>query len=287
MADDAAAIDPWLIRWGLRNPQALPGSRYNQVWAVDQSSGGRAVLKLGDPTARRREAAALRCWQGDGATTLLAAHGPALLTSYVQHTATATALRDDDATAAVGAVMAKLHRASVASPIGLVGGPGLPSVAELPDVSQLRLDLAWLRTQRGPQLPADLVAAASARLDELLAPPTRRVVLHGDLHHENILLSAAGPMAIDPHGWVGDPHFDAASLLANPHGEMGSHPNPERLARRRAGIIAEACDLDIGRLLDWTLVGCVIAEIWCLQDHQVPHGAPLRLAQALHGSEAG
>ncbi|MBV6457890.1 MAG: hypothetical protein HONBIEJF_01010 [Fimbriimonadaceae bacterium] len=43
------------------------------------------------------------------------------------------------------------------------------------------------------------------------------VFLHGDLHHENLLLSEAdGWVTIDPKGLVGDPAFEAIAWLRNP-----------------------------------------------------------------------
>ena len=263
----------------------VPGSRYNKVWQVQRSDGRPAVLKVGDPLARRREAAALRCWTGDGAAELLAADGPALLSGFVAHTSTVAALADDDATAAVAQVMSRLHRAEVASATASITGGILPSIDELPDVSGLGFDFRWLREQPNTPIDTSVLDAAERQLAWLVDTTQRRVVLHGDLHHDNLLVTDAGPVAIDPHGWLGDPHFDAASLMANPFGEFSRHAQPLALARRRAMIIAETCGLDIDRLLQWTFVGAVIAEIWCLQDHGVLHGAPLRLAQDVLSGE--
>ncbi len=277
--------EPWMLRWALRDAVPIPGSRYNKVWLVHRSDGRPAVLKVGDPLARRREAAALRCWTGDGAAELLAAEGPALLSDFVAHTSTVAALADDDATAAVAQAMSRLHRAEVASATASITGGVLPSIDELPDVSGLDFDFRWLRDQPDAPIETVVIDAAERQLAWLLDTTPRRVVLHGDLHHDNLLVTDVGPVAIDPHGWLGDPHFDAASLMANPFGEFSRHAQPLALARRRAMIIAETCGLDIDRLLQWTFVGAVIAEIWCLQDHGVLHGAPLRLAQDLLVSE--
>jgi len=52
---------------------------------------------------------------------------------------------------------------------------------------------------------------------ELCASATDRVVLHGDLHHDNILLATREAwLAIDPHGIVGDPGYEVGAPLFNP-----------------------------------------------------------------------
>jgi len=42
---------------------------------------------------------------------------------------------------------------------------------------------------------------------------TDRLLLHGDLHHENILLGKDGYCAIDPMGVIGDPVFDVSTFI--------------------------------------------------------------------------
>ena len=89
--------------------------------------------------------------------------------------------------------------------------------------------------------------------------------------------------AIDPRGWWGDPAFDTAAFMVNPHEGGLVRDHPERQARRRAAILAEITGLDRERILAWALAGAVIAELWCLEDHGFVQGGPLRLASALLG----
>jgi streptomycin 6-kinase len=92
--------------------------------------------------------------------------------------------------------------------------------------------------------------AASTAL-ELLAEPEEVVVLHGDIHHGNVLdFGPRGWLAIDPKGLVGERGFDHANLFCNP--DLASATAPGRLARQ-ATIVAEAARLDRRRLLRWIL----------------------------------
>jgi hypothetical protein len=37
----------------------------------------------------------------------------------------------------------------------------------------------------------------------------------------------------------------------------------------------------VNRLRAWGFVGCVIAELWMIESHDLVHGAPLAVAEAL------
>ena len=63
----------------------------------------------------------------------------------------------------------------------------------------------------------ELFQRADALRAELLSSIDQRVVLHGDLHHFNILrCDRGGWLAIDPKGLVGDRYFDVCQFLLNP-----------------------------------------------------------------------
>jgi streptomycin 6-kinase len=51
----------------------------------------------------------------------------------------------------------------------------------------------------------------------LLAEPREVGVLHGDLHHGNVLdFGVRGWLAIDPKGLLGERGFDFANIFTNP-----------------------------------------------------------------------
>jgi streptomycin 6-kinase len=107
------------------------------------------------------------------------------------------------------------------------------------------------------------------------------VVVHGDLHHDNVLRSGrAGWLAIDPHGWVGDPGFDAGPLLYN--------PDPGRAAddllapvSRRVEQLADGMDVPDERVVRWGFVAAMLSEVWSAEDGEAG-GRPLAVARLLH-----
>ena len=114
------------------------------------------------------------------------------------------------------------------------------------------------RDSGSSRLPDSVVRRAHDSATDLTVPSADDRVLHGDLHHQNVLrrlpaaaedTSAYGAptgydaqtswVAIDPHGWFGDPAFDTAALVAQPTRTIAETPDPAQLTRRRAAILAE------------------------------------------------
>ena len=141
--------------------------------------------------------------------TLLDVDGEVLVLERVVLGTSARGLPDDEATTAIADALTRLWRPP---PVGCT----------LPTVEQECAPLADSRAVR--TLPTLVVSAARDALDRLLSIPVAPMLLHGDLHHDNLLWSDdRGWAAIDPHGLVGDPAYDVGPLLLNP-GRATSSP---------------------------------------------------------------
>lgn len=233
------------------------------------------VVKVGDPLARHREALALMSYQGDAHARLLE-HDRDSGTLLIERVlpgddqAPLARLDDDSATARIAELLLALHARQEAQ-------PGLPALS---DIGQA------FAGPRDSRIPIDLRDRAQAQFVELVAGEGH-VVLHGDLHHLNVLNAGEGRVrAIDPHGWWGDPVFDTAAMLANPRGlvEGGDARGMDgrELARRwdrRVHILADITGFDVDRIQSWSFVACIIAELWMVESHDMVHGAPLALAE--------
>ena len=118
----------------------------------------------------------------------------------------------------------------------------------------------------GP-LPAPLVEQAEALFAELIASQAEPVLLHGDLHHFNILAARRQPwLAIDPKGVVGEPAYETGALLRNP-AEMLAGPHPGRILARRVDQLCEELDLDRERVRGWGVAQAVLSAYWSWEDH--------------------
>ena len=248
-------------RWSLRVEGPFPNLSYNWVAPALREDGAPAVLKLSFPGDKEleTEAAALAAFDGRGVCRLLRldlARG-AMLLERLQPGGPLTELGDDEeATAVAAGVMKKMWR-----PAPLDHG--------FPTVSDWSRGFERLRRRfdggTGP-MPEKLVVQAEALFEELLLSEGEPLLLHGDLHQENILSATRAPwLAIDPKGVVGEAAYETAALLHNPVGALEA-PEPKRLLGRRLDVLSGELGLDRARVRAWGLAQAVLAAYWRLED---------------------
>lgn len=93
-------------------------------------------------------------------------------------------------------------------------------------------------------------------------------MLHGDVHHQNILdFGSRGWLAIDPKRLRGERGFDYANLFCNPDVETAVAAG--RLARQ-VEVVVEAAGLERKRLLQWIVAWAGLSATWWLQDGEPP-----------------
>lgn len=243
--------------WSLTLAPPFPGIAINYVAPVTRADGTPCVLKvsrhIGDTGY---EIAALRLWDGDGAARLLEADravGALLLERAAPGTMlTAVAAQDDDAATDIAAHMLERLWRPVPEHHGL---------CQLDNwcVAYDRTRDALARGAGG--FPAALFRQADAVRHDLLADTVIPTVLHGDLHHYNILRARrAAWLAIDPKGLVGDPHFDICQFFRNPHAVSPA------VNRRRLDRFCTELGLDRERARAWCLVHAMLDACWDFED---------------------
>jgi streptomycin 6-kinase len=244
---------------------------------VTRKDGSPAVLKIG-PTGlgnQAMQAAALDAYAGHGAVRLLAydpQRGALLLEQAIPGTSAAALVPSDDAAATVAiiGVTLRLHHPP-ASPCPF------PNLA-----TQGKAFADRLHARRGDDvLPRRWVQQASGLLGELCASSPVKVLLHGDLHHDNVLQATREPwLALDPHGLVGDPGYETGALLYNPWPERRE---AELLALVPARIeqLAAGLNIPVERVIAWDFVKAVLSSVWTTQSGTMPHTRALDVAEML------
>ena len=248
-------------RWAIRVAEPFPGLTYNYVAPATRRDGAVAVLKLGVPNPElRSEAATLRLDGGRGYARLLEADeqvAALLLERVIPGTALVELADDDEATRVAASVMKRIWRRA-------------PDGSSFPTVGDWARGMARLRARfNGATGPFDreLVEEAERLYSQLLPTMSEPVVLHGDLHHMNILRGESDWLAIDPKGVVGEPVYEVGALLRNPFPEILSWPNAKDTFRRRVGILSEELGFDPRRIRDWAVAQGVLSAWWSYEDH--------------------
>ena len=100
----------------------------------------------------------------------------------------------------------------------------------------------------------------------LLETTTKKVLLHGDLHHDNIISHGNTWIAIDPQGFVGDPACDTGPFMRNPVEKMTDPSAHKDLLLRRAHTLGDQLHFDPRRVMAWGMIQAALAASWDFED---------------------
>ncbi|TCN50414.1 streptomycin 6-kinase [Rhodococcus sp. SMB37] len=207
--------------------------------------GQRGFVKVTNDPEELTGARALEKWAGNGAVRVLARQGNAVVLEYAGLPVRSVIPDDTAATTVLCAVAERLHSHT---PEGFDGFPTLQR---------------WF---------SSLFADTDSRFDHireiadrLLGRSDRPVLLHGDLHHDNVLYTPRrGWLAIDPKGLAGPREFDYCNIFTNPtpHVAVGRFDS-------RVKAIADTAGIDPVDLLRWIACWGALSGIWHLEDGEV------------------
>ena len=271
MASPTPGMEAWLDsipslveaaaeRWSLTVLPAFDGLSYNYVAPAVRADGTLCVLKVSFPSVDfDHELGATRAFDGRMCARLLEANPDTATTllELVEPGAMLHTLGDDEAEVSVAAAIMR----------GLRCPP--PEGHDFPRARD------WLAAALAPDaLPGRKremrwIPRALDRIAEIAADAEPEYLLHGDLHHMNILSGRREPwLAIDPHGVVGDAAWEIAPFLFNNLEHIAKADRP-RVIRRRADQFAEELALDRARVYAWSAVRCIQSAFWSLVDGHI------------------
>ncbi len=157
--------------------------------------------------------------------------------------------KDNDAINIVCACLKRLHQAP------------LPKEQQFPHIND------WLKAlDQELDIPISYLNKARKLRNELIISSAPDILLHGDLHHDNILQHDNNWLVIDPKGVIGEPAYEIASCIRNPIPQLLEHYDVFNLIRHRINNFAELLELSEQRIIDWCYVQAVLAWAWALED---------------------
>jgi streptomycin 6-kinase len=115
----------------------------------------------------------------------------------------------------------------------------------------------WLSIiHRDWDIPLNYLAKARQLKQKLLSSYQSYVLLHGDLHHDNILLNDNKWQVIDAHGVMGPAIFETWAFIMN--------------IEKDVPFIANRFNYDAREVLEWYFIHLILATCWNLQDNLNP-----------------
>lgn len=243
-------FETYLQRWQLTPDGAAivtPGSQLLPV----RMAGMPAMLKVSAEAEEKNGSLLMQWWDGDAAAHVLACDGDALLLERARNNTTLLEMaldgKDDEASRIMCRVAAQLHA---------------PRNKPLPPLVPLTQWFQALEPAAAKYGGIFSYSAGVAR--DLLARPQNTVVLHGDIHHGNILdFGTRGWLAIDPKGLAGERGFDYANIFCNP--ELDTATVPARFLRQLEIVVANS-GLERQRLLQWIVAYAGLSAAWFFED---------------------
>lgn len=262
-------------RWSLELDEPFENLSYNLVMPARTSGGAEVVLKVGVPCRELlTEAFALDFFGGVGAVRLVDHDAPRgmLLMERVAPGAPLYELRGDAEASRVAArLMRRLWRAA-------------PAEHAFPTLAVWFGAFERLRSRfdggSGP-FPLEVMAKAEREFAALDASSEQQVILHGDLHHGNILSSARdGWIAIDPKGICGDRGYEVGSFMLNRLPGGATESGTLKILERRLSIFSEELEIERARLARWAFCHAVLSAVWDFEE-SADWRDTIRLAQQL------
>jgi streptomycin 6-kinase len=232
------------------------------VAPVLTSSGERAALKLQWPHREsEHEAAALAEWAGRGAVRLLD-HDPELHALVLERCEPGTPLSRaaglDEAIDAMVDIVGKLSVPTTDA--------AFTTLADEAASWHGSIEREW--EQAGRPFERELLDHVLELLERLPATQGEQVLVHQDLHADNVLRAERGWLAIDPKPLVGEAAFSLAGFLRSFDFWRPGELEPTAFGgtydavsvRRRLDETSARLDLDRSRVRDWAIAQLIS---WC------------------------
>ncbi len=234
--------------WGLQLGEPHFARAAGYTVRAELPDGTAAVLKLVYPHREaEHEAQALALWDGDGAVRLLA-HDRQRWAMLIERCQPGTLLAKAEPDAALDVLIGLLPR------LWRTSGEPFRPLAEEAMWWVDYLPAEWERA--GRPFERRILDAAVESLTTLSESQREQVLLHQDLHGDNVLAAQREPwLVIDPKPLLGEREFAVAPIVRDV--EFG---HSRRDALYRLDRLTSELDLDRDRARGWT-IGQTIA--WC------------------------
>ena len=206
-----------------------------------RADGTDVVLKLQFPDREsEHEASALRAWDGNGAVRLLE-RDPKRHALLLERCLPGTSLAEVEPEAALDVAVGLFPR------LWIPAGDGFRSLADEAAWWASYLPERW--RMAGEPFERELLDAALDAIRELSASQPEQVLVHQDLHADNILRAERDPwLMIDPKPLVGERAFGVAPLVRG--SELG---HSREAVIYRLDRLSGALGLDRERARGWTI----------------------------------
>jgi streptomycin 6-kinase len=265
-------VEACLRQWHLELTPSSFEMSFGFVTEVRRKDGSAAILKIVFPDGEPEEINALAAFSGHRSVKLLEAdrerHAMLLERIHPGTRLLDVQAHDDEEATKIGAELIS----DLSVPV--------PTYGSFTPLRKWKDEMTEIR-QGGTAIPAKLIEQAEEIFEELDASKKEIRLIHGDLHHENILLDEhRGWIAIDPQGVIADPAYGAARFLSNPR-LFHLQRNTEAVMQKRIEILSQALGQSRQRIIQWAFFDAVLCACWHSESGNPNWSRKIALAELL------
>lgn len=248
-------LNDYLNKWALTAPKQLAETPTSFIYKV-QLNQTTHILKLYKDLGRIYEVLGppyLNICHGNGVVNIIQYDDGAALLEYIDGPELLSLVddgKDNEATEIIANTLNKIH-----------------SIKKPNDFSCDTLEnrLSALFKYNDNETP-DIVKRGAAYAKKRLTKQTEIQLLHGDMHHKNIMLHKnRGWIALDPNCMMGDRAYDCANTLHNPKDRTDLTEDKDRLFKQ-VDILGKIMNIDPQRILDYAYIHGCVSSCWTKMD---------------------
>jgi streptomycin 6-kinase len=259
-------------KWSIKAGGNFRNLSYNYVANANLLNGKSAVLKIGLPRKDVEiygEAAYLQTLDGKGSVKLL----------EFDRERQAALLERAAPGANLKSVCKKDQSAAITIAIRVLKRVLLPAPSDPNDFIILDDWFDGLERAAGTNFPQDYAARALEFYEQLSSDTKNIFLLHGDLHHDNILSATREPfLVIDPKGIVGHVGYDIGVFLNNHHDWLEWNTRLEGKLDKAVADFAGALELEESVIRKWAFCQMVLSWWWMFDEMPDTFGKALGLS---------
>lgn len=243
-------------RWKMNIMQPFELS-YNFVAPATLEDGTKIVIKLTVPNEEfYSEVAAIKEYNGKGMVALIDCNlekGVLILEQLIPGDTLATIENEEEAVVIASNIMKRLWKSA-------------PKSSSIQKITHREKSIIRISEQNpeglGP-ISKETIQEAVDIFKDLVSSQTKTYLLHGDLHHYNILKASENTWcAIDPKGLIGEREYDIIQFLLN----KLENKDLNFVLEKRINYFVEHLNLDKKRILLWGFAHAVLSTCWSLED---------------------
>ncbi len=269
-------VDELAVLWKLRDIKPVNNMTFHFVAKAKSEINTPVVLKIGiDKSTIENEMQALKIFNGQSAVKFID-YCNKYNAMLLQQAVPGSSLKS------IYPKQCQFVMNEYVKTVNLLHKPILPTNHSFPHVSEW---LASIDKVKSNLIPINILEKALSLKNYLLKTSKNEFLLHGDLHHDNVLQNENEWIVIDPKGIIGEKEFEYAAFDFIHITELHKF-DLQDVFQKRIKLLSDKANLDFQRLSNWIFVRFILSAAWSIEDKDDPnraiHLARTLLAESLH-----